>query len=471
MLLDPKSPKAKKRAVPGENAQFQASRIFACCCGFWWNSDMILSYRSLSMADPPNAPNERDELRTWGEIAEYLGVSIRTAQEWEEKHGLPVYRLSGKKARVWARRRDLDAWKENTSGLSAEAKPVGRDSGWGRLLRARFLAAGLALVSLAALGAYLALIPKGPPANLRAEGNELVVMNRRGHELWRHQFPHPLMTFPYADEENLRFTRWFGDLDGDGRIELLFVYNPVVREDFGVPLYCFTEAGRVKWRFAVGTRIRNLEQIFNDVYFSGRFLVSATGKVIVGSAHYYSYPFQIAVLDSEGKLLSEYWHTGHVGHLQLADLDGDGTEEILAAGVNNAFGQATLIVLELGNFHGASLTPPDSPLQFPDLVPAAEKAVVFFPKSCITEKFEPFSRAAGLRVTSELIELQVFQTHRETGPYLVYQLNRNLEVLGLTVSDIFENRHKELEAEGKLDHSLSSAEIERLKQIRVVRGR
>ncbi len=52
-----------------------------------------------------------EELNTWKEIADYLDVSVRTAQHWQKEYGLPVRRLPGSKSRVFALRHELDAWK------------------------------------------------------------------------------------------------------------------------------------------------------------------------------------------------------------------------------------------------------------------------------------------------------------------------------------------------------------------------
>jgi len=52
----------------------------------------------------------RQRLETWGEIATYLGVEIRTAQRWEKRMALPVRRLDGGQA-VYALADDLDAWR------------------------------------------------------------------------------------------------------------------------------------------------------------------------------------------------------------------------------------------------------------------------------------------------------------------------------------------------------------------------
>src|SRR5258708_39019554 len=66
-------------------------------------------------------------------------------------------------------------------------------------------------------------------------------------------------------------------------------------------------------------------------------------------------PNQIAVLDSNGKTISEYWHSGGLIDMVLADLDGDGREEIVATGIANGHDhQATLVVLDPDRVFGAS---------------------------------------------------------------------------------------------------------------------
>src|SRR6266404_8515969 len=54
---------------------------------------------------------DRRELNGWGQIADYLDVSVRTAQIYERDLNLPVRRLPGPKGRVWAAVEELDAWK------------------------------------------------------------------------------------------------------------------------------------------------------------------------------------------------------------------------------------------------------------------------------------------------------------------------------------------------------------------------
>ena len=46
-------------------------------------------------------------LHSWEEIARFLGVTTRTAQNWSKKLALPVFRVEG---RVYAKRESLMRW-------------------------------------------------------------------------------------------------------------------------------------------------------------------------------------------------------------------------------------------------------------------------------------------------------------------------------------------------------------------------
>jgi hypothetical protein len=58
------------------------------------------------------------ELASWKQIAEFLGVTVRTAQKWERERGLPVRRAPGKRGMVSADPAELAGWK-----ISAGARP------------------------------------------------------------------------------------------------------------------------------------------------------------------------------------------------------------------------------------------------------------------------------------------------------------------------------------------------------------
>jgi DNA-binding NarL/FixJ family response regulator len=73
--------------------------------------------------DSESASVESDELRSWKEISQFLGVPIRTVQFWERSKLLPVHRLPGnRRSMVLGRKDQLKKWRENLlSGASSSA--------------------------------------------------------------------------------------------------------------------------------------------------------------------------------------------------------------------------------------------------------------------------------------------------------------------------------------------------------------
>jgi hypothetical protein len=139
------------------------------------------------------------ELSGWKAIASHLGASVRTVQDYERNLGLPVHRQPGEKGRVFADPDELDAWRKQPSGSGVPVRnvdatietqpPVPVRKIW----RPGFLMAAGLIVGLLAVGAYLLLIPPGPPSDFRVEEKNLIVVNDRGKELWRRTFDVPLM--------------------------------------------------------------------------------------------------------------------------------------------------------------------------------------------------------------------------------------------------------------------------------------
>ena len=64
----------------------------------------------------------REELITWKEVANHLGVNVRTAQRWERERGLPVRRMPGRCGRLVISRAALDAWQRTAKSNPAIAR-------------------------------------------------------------------------------------------------------------------------------------------------------------------------------------------------------------------------------------------------------------------------------------------------------------------------------------------------------------
>lgn len=351
------------------------------------------------MAD--RAQQQSDLLNGWKEIAEFLEVDKSTAQRWAKTRGLPVRYLPGPKSRVVASASDLDAWRLAgpavappeplddggnlaTSAIGKHSAPVQPPT------RRRWLGyavAGCGGVGLTVLGigaARLYFFRNQRPNAYRVEGATLIVSGVSGAELWRHTFEGQLSEEAYQSSQGPKKCI-FSDVDGDGHTETLFSFigRDVHSER---SLYCFDSAGRVRWRFTPGrTVVDNLNRTWSPPYLITAFEVvdsrkSKTKSVVVSSVHNYSFPTQVALLDGKtGRLLSDYWHRGHLLHLAIADLDGDGEPEILLGGVNDALEhrQATLVVFDQHNLSGSSRNP-QGKTYFKDWLRARRNTSYFF---------------------------------------------------------------------------------------------
>jgi hypothetical protein len=335
--------------------------------------------------------SDKQEIQTWAEIAAFLGVSVRTAQHYEKAAGLPVYRLEGERARVWGYSGELSKWKRDSAAagrfspesrepisvplpLAADSVPIltpapfspefASPSNMGSypysISRRRWLytgAAGLTAGGLAAFGfAYpeYRLERHQPATAARIEGATLVVTGKDGFELWRHTFPAELDEARYRGQAQPNYWR-FADVDGDGSVETLFCCISGHPYPADWRLICFSADGKVRWEFIPEKIVEdNLGRRFAPPYWVNSFeAVRSPGtkamQVIVSSNHNWSFPNQVAVLDgTSGQLLSEYWHRGHLLHLALADLEGNGRLSALLGGVNDApeRKQATLLAFD-----------------------------------------------------------------------------------------------------------------------------
>ncbi len=408
----------------------------------------------------------RQELVGWKEIADYLRLNTRTAQKWEEEKGLPVRRYPGEKGRVYAYAEEIEAWKEGHGEVNVP-----------RWQQPKLLLAGLALVVVAAASAVLLLMRRGgPPADYRVEPNDFVALDGEGREMWRYRLSQAAQWTVYQfPEAHLRLVR-FTDLDGDSRVELLFTLIAGPPVERGVALLCFSQDGRLKWEFRPGRKVATATQTFSGDYtvsgFSSLRLPGRKGQyVVVASCHAWSWPNQIVLLGPDGRVVGEYWHSGHLLALGAADVDGDGVDEILAGGVNNGQRRATLVVLDPRRLSGASAQPYGDPTQLRDITPGTEESILYFPRTCITEAAGAlYHQIHQIQVTATSIDVFVHQTApQRDGGYLIYRFDRKLNLLGVTPPDDFPAQHRALEQAGKLDHRLGPRDYEQWKKVEVIR--
>ena len=275
------------------------------------------------------------------------------------------------------------------------------------------LLAGLCVaLGIAAYIAFRALAMPDQPKFGRLDGSTLTIMNSEGKELWKKAFADGFSTDPYYYGQGLATRIWFGDLEGQGHTSVLFLYLPADSpQTHSSTLICYSDRGEEKWRWTPG---RDLPELHGTpaTYWTVALKVlkpvnGQLARIVTSSWHQPWWPNQIAILNSDGKTLSEYWHSGHLEYLTLADLDGDGREEIVATGISNGYRQATLIVLDPDHVFGASTETARPELQIHGIGAAQERLRLLFPRSDMNKALSAYNDAAEAAVQRGVLRLSV----------------------------------------------------------------
>jgi len=435
------------------------------------------------------------ELSTWQQIGEYLGVSSRTAQIWQKERGLPIRKIGG---RVVAIPAELDRWKREQMGAAGgperEPDALETDSGLTDApeippppTSRRRWAWVYAVLCVAALATLLAGARYGTArwreshwmSEAQVNGKNLSVLNVRGEELWRHTFDVALDSLTYEMAIQQRRV-WIGDLYGDGRQELLlatFVPGSVGQE-IGGRLICFGADGSILWEFVPSRTVRTVDQTAPPPYTTIgvevlRGKTPAETRIALTSVHVLEEPTQVAVLDTHGRVLGEYWHAGHMYHMTQADLDGLGRNYLILGGISHGDHQATLVVLDPLQISGLS-TPKemlDHKFEILDMPAAKERAVVLFPRSCVSYG-RPFTKVIHLHATRDRLAVSVLESNNDvTGVQVMYILDYRLKVVETKAPDpsSYQQAHEQLEASGALHHKFNGQEFDRLQASVIVR--
>ncbi len=409
-------------------------------------------------------PTDSQELTSWKDIAEHLGVNVRTAQRWEAEKGLPVRRLGGSHGRVLASTAELDAWRRAASQ---------RSNWWNdlRVVRAYAVAVtGILLVAGAlSLTLYLDFRAMGSPSGFQVTGNGLVVTDQNGRELWRRSFAETPDPEQYLSAER-RNRVWLGRIEPSGGVNTLFVLAPILRASKGDTFHCFSERGLRRWEFHPGRKALEGSREFSALYHVRGFRVfpsparDGTMWIAVSSVHHRLHPCQVAILDNNGRLLGEYWHLGRLDVIEVADINGDGLEEILLAGVDEVQRRATLVVLEPRRIAGSRPLQAAAPSDLANLPKGIERAVVLFPRTSLNRKLEQFNSAYEVALVDGSIQVLVKEHMQGDPPYLLYTFRKDLNLVSVEASVSLRNRYRDLKATRLLDQELSDAELEALRQ-------
>jgi hypothetical protein len=344
---------------------------------------------------------------------------------------------------------------------------------WPQLVLVSAIAAAFAIVGFFSIRM---LTPTPQPRSGRLDGKVLRVMDRDGKELWSKDFPQGFGPELYYEKNN--GTRiWFADLEGKGHTSVLFSYLPA--PDFlphSSTLICYSDQGKEKWRWSPGRKLPGVGGPASYKTFSvGVLKAKEKGRpriaVLSDLDPWWAGPSQIAILDSNGKALSEYWHSGGLRDMALADLDGDGREEIIATGVAHGFdAQATLVVLDSERVSGASKeVQPDSQIHGVGI--AQERLRLLFPRSDLNRASFRFNMATEPTVEHGNLRLKVLECLAPVGCPVRYEFDKDFHLIAASpASEEFSAAHDRFYQSGKDAHSLSAEDRAAFLRVRCLVG-
>jgi hypothetical protein len=331
---------------------------------------------------------------------------------------------------------------------------------------------------IAALGvlAYISirmLAADGRPQSGRLDGATLRIMNAEGKELWSKGFPDGF--WPEFYDQGVAPRIRFVDLDGEGHTSVLLLYHPAVSpRSRSTTLICYSDRGKEKWRWTPGRELPELEgtpATFRTVALA---VLEATPKkarrIVVSSIHDPWWPNQIAILDSNGKTIAEYWHSGHLDHLTLADLDGDGREEIVATGISNGYHQATLVVLDPYRVFGASTEAARPELQIHGMGVAEERLRLLFPRSDLNKTLSVYNAGQEAAIEHGRMRLSVAECLQPPSCLIWYEFDKHFDLLTAYADEQFRTAHAQFYAHGEDAHQFSPEEQAEFQKIRCLVG-
>jgi hypothetical protein len=332
---------------------------------------------------------------------------------------------------------------------------------------------GAALSIVAYISIRVLAMPDQPTLG-RLEGSALVIMNAEGKELWRKVFPEGFGPDWYYSQSRI----WFGDLEGKRHTSVLFSYSPAAARFQSHPstLICYSDRGKEKWRRNFGRDLPELNGSPATFKTLGLAVLKATEKrpprIVVSNWDDPWWPNQIALLDSGGHTVSEYWHSGGLNNLVLADLDGDGRQEIVATGVANGYDhQATLVVLDPDRVFGAS-TEVRPEFQIHGSGVAQERLRLLFPRSDLNRALFQFNDAVDPTIEHGNLRVAVDEcTAPAFGCPILYEFDRNFRLIAAFAGgDEFRSAHEKFYQTGKDAHTLSAEEQAAFQKVRCLVG-
>jgi hypothetical protein len=195
-----------------------------------------------------------------------------------------------------------------------------------------------------------------------------------------------------------------------------------------------------------------------------------TQRIVVSSDHLPYYPSQVALIDRNGRTISEYWHSGHLDFLALTDLDGDGRQEIVASGVANGYRQATLVVLDPDRVSGASVELARPELQIHGMGVAHERFRLLFPRSDLNLATSTYNAGKEITVSHGGIRVAVWECDLNPNCKVWYTFDQKMTLRSADPDDQMRDARAQFYRNSRNHPSFTDEDQKRFLKVRCIVG-
>jgi hypothetical protein len=404
----------------------------------------------------PQAP-----LNGWKEIAAYLGKSVRSVQRWEATLGLPVHRIKTPDGQiVYSEAREIDDWRRQLEAqpvaapedpadpetLPAPAAASGRDRAAARRWRglAWVLALGIVLFAIGWLSGHWISNPQPVAFSVEFAGRSLQGLNQKGEVVWSFAFDRDI-------NRGLLKSRLV-DLEGDGALEWIVPVQFTLRRSVSDAIFCFSQRGALRWSVQPDQTLT-----YNGRKVSAPWLLSdfevgpAVPRRVWGAFTQGGHgPNFILEINADGSSSKRYFQAGPIIALHYWQTLSGGY--LVAGGFSQKHTRPSIVLLPE---HGPSAFFPFDPVGMssrPSCLecPAGEPArVLLFARSEIETPAHPHTMVRRLQQSSANLVVELHVDDIDTAHVVVQP---DLSVLAFSYSPGHWRAHRELEAQGHLDH-------------------
>jgi hypothetical protein len=316
----------------------------------------------------------------------------------------------------------------------------------------------------------------GNVSRLVFSGSDLVAWNARGRILWTFNFGRPLQ--PLSDAPMLNPAQRLQLINSQhGSRKDVLAMAPLLVEGQPNPssdaLYRFSSAGRLLWRQGFEDKVRFEGRDYGPPWeFSALVLREDEPQPSIWCAvvsQLWS-PSTLVELDRNGSRLGQFVNWGHIDALN--HVREDGGSYILAGGINNECNCAMLVVLREDSPSGSSPPLPGSALSCENCSAGRPFRYLLFPRSELNAlSGAAYNQVELIQTNDGRMKVGVKETKSEQilgADWEMYELSESFVPQSYTVSDHYFELHREMEAEGKIHHTVKECpELNRPRTVRM----